>query len=230
MGQLTVGLEARLLNRIGARIDASFFTLEGDDKNASEGSFEQQRNLSFQSRSFHSQLHLIYYIKSYQGDYFKRWIFDPYLFSGVGYMSYKPTAVLGGERYDLREAMTEGETYSRWTTTIPAGIGGKFKVNEFLNINLEVSYHFAFTDYLDDVSGSYATEFSNVTSQLLSDRKNEIGVTNATFYDQIQPGAVRGDATNNDSFIQVNIRAEIFLPPNLFSKSKKAIIKKPSAY
>jgi len=230
LSQVSVGLEARLLNRVGARIDGTYFILMGNDENAPDSSFQKQRNLSFRSRNLHFQFHLIYYLKPYQGDYYKRWTFDPYFFSGVGYLNYSPTAVLGGERYKLREARTEGVDYKKWVTTIPVGIGGKFKVNEFLNVNLEVSYHFTFTDYLDDVSDSYALEFPNSTSELLSDRKDEIGVINQTFYDQIQPGTQRGNPDNNDSFLQISLRAEIFLPPDLFSRKNKAIIKKPSAY
>lgn len=231
ISQFNVGIEARLLNRIGARIDAGVFSLSGTDRNAADSSFQKQRNLSFNSRNLHFQFHTIYYLKPYQGDYYKRWFIDPFVFTGVGYMKYNPTADLGGETYSLREARTEGVDYKKWVTTIPVGIGAKFKANEFLNINLELSYHFTFTDYLDDVSNTYASEFSNATSELLSDRKEEVGVVNPTFYDQIQPGAVRGNPDNNDSFLQISIKAEIFLPPDLFSrKNNKAIIKKPSAY
>ena len=145
-------------------------------------------------------------------------------------MRFNPTAELGGETYSLREARTEGVDYKKWVTTIPIGIGVKVKANEFLNINLEASYHFTFTDYLDDVANTYAREFANSTAQLLSDRKEEVGVVNPEFYDQIQPGAVRGNPDNNDSFLQISLKAEIFLPPGLFSRKSNAIIKKPSAY
>lgn len=230
ISQFNMGIEARLLNRIGARIDASIFSLSGADSNSPDSSFQRQRNLSFKTRNLHFQLHTIYYLKPYQGDYYKRWAFDPFIFSGIGYMKFNPTAELGGETYLLREARTEGVEYKKWVATIPVGIGAKFKANEFLNINLEVSYHFTFTDYLDDVSSTYAFEFANSTAELLSDRKEEVGVVNPEFYDQIQPGAVRGNPDNNDSFLQISIKAEIFLPPDLFSRKNKAIIKKPSAY
>ena len=230
ISQFNFGIEARLLNRIGARLDAGFFSVSGSDRNASDSSFQRQRNLSFSSRNLHFQLHTIYYLRPYQGDYYKRWSFDPFLFTGVGYMRFEPTAELGGETYALRHARTEGVDYKKWITTIPVGVGSKFKVNEFLNVNLEVSYHFTFTDYLDDVSNTYASEFTNSTSELLSDRKEEVGVINAEFYDQIQPGAQRGNPDDNDSFLQISVKAEIFLPPGLFSRKSKAIIKKPSAY
>lgn len=213
----SVGIEARLLNRVGARLEASMLNLSGSDSNAPDSTFQRQRNLSFESRNYHFQLHAIYYLKPYKGDYYKRWTLDPYIFSGVGYLTYNPTANLGGERFDLREAQTEGVSYSQWVTTIPAGLGGKFKVNEFLNVNFEISYHFTFTDYIDDVSNTYASDFQNTTAALLSDRKDEIGEVSA-FYDEIQPGSRRGNPDDNDGFLQIALKAEIFLPPNLFSK------------
>lgn len=226
----TVGLEARLLSHVGARIEGHWMKISGDDKNAPSGTFEKQRNLSFASNNFQMQLTGIYYIKPYKGDYHKRWIFDPYIVAGIGYLYYNPTTELGGERLPLREALTEGISYNKWVFTIPFGAGAKFRVNEFLNVNLEVLYHITFTDYLDDVSNSYATEFPNSTSELLSDRKEEIGVISPEFYDQIQPGSRRGNPSNKDRFMLISLKAEIFLPPDLFSRKNQPILKKPSAY
>jgi len=227
LAQLSLGIEARLLSRIGARIEATYFTINGNDNQASDSTFQRQRNLSFNSRNFHLQLHGVYYLKRYQGDYYRRWTTDPYFFTGGGYLFYNPTAELGGEALPLRQAQTEGVAYKKWTFTIPIGAGAKFKVNEFTNINFEVSYHFTFTDYLDDVSDTYATEFTNETSALLSNRKDEIGVVNPIFYDQIQPGAQRGDPSNKDSFLQISLKLELFIPPELFSGKKEAVIRKP---
>lgn len=228
IAQISAGIEARLLSRVGARIEATYFTINGNDNQASDSSFQLQRNLSFNSRNFHLQLHGIYYLKRYQGDYFKRWAMDPYLFTGGGYLFYNPTAKLGGEVFSLRQAQTEGVAYKKWTFTVPIGAGAKFKVNEFTNLNFEVSYHFTFTDYLDDVSTNYATEFTNETSALLSIRKDEVGVVNPVFYDQIQPGAQRGDPSNNDSFLQISLKVELFIPPELFSGKREPVLKKPS--
>ena len=225
---LSAGIEARLLSKVAARIDANYFSYNGSDNGAPDSTFQKQRNLSFQSRNFQLQLHLMYYLKRYQGDYHRRWISDPYLFTGVGYLFYNPTATLGNEKYPLREAQTEGVAYKKWVTTLPVGIGWKFKVNEFSNINLEVSYHFTFTDYLDDVSNTYATEFPNSTAELLSDRKDEIGVVSPELYDQIVPGSMRGNPDNNDSFLLIGLRLELFIPPELFSSKKEPVIKKPA--
>jgi len=218
---LTTGIEARLLNHFGARLELSYVSLSESDANAPDSSFQRQRNLSFESNNFQTQYGITYYIKPYKGDYHKRWIFDPYLVGGIGYLYYNPATQFGGDRFLLRDAQTEGVTYKKWTLNVPMGIGAKFRVNEFLNINAEVLYHLAFTDYIDDVSNTYATEFSSSTAQFLSDRKDEIGVTNPTFYDQIVPGSSRGNPANNDSFLLISVKAEIFLPPNLFQEKVK---------
>lgn len=227
---LTTGLEARLLNHIGARFELSYLALSESDANAPDSSFQRQRNLSFESNNFQAQFAFTYYLKSYRGDYHKRWMFDPYLVGGVGYLNYHPATTFGGERFLLREAKTEGTSYSKWVLNVPLGVGAKFRINEFLNINAEVLYHITFTDYLDDVSGTYATEFSSSTAEFLSDRKDEAGVLNPTHYDLIGPGATRGNPDDNDSFLLVSIKAEIFIPPGLFSRRDKAVLKKPSAY
>jgi len=227
---LTTGIEARLLNHFGARLEISYLSLSESDANAPDSSFQRQRNLSFESNNFQTHIGITYYVKPYRGEYYKRWVFDPYLIGGLGYLNYQPAAILGGERYLLREAETEGVSYRKWALNVPMGIGAKFKVNEFLNINAEILYHLTFTDYLDDVSNTYGTEFNSSTARLLSDRKDEVGVLNQTFYDQIQPGAARGNLDNNDSFLLISVKAEIFIPPNFFSGKDRAVIKKPSAY
>ncbi|MEM0938918.1 MAG: DUF6089 family protein [Bacteroidota bacterium] len=218
---ITAGIEARLLNRVSARAEFNYLTMDGSDQNAPDSSFERQRNLSFESRNFQFHIDGIYYLKPYRGDYHKRWIFDPYLVAGVGYLQYNPAARLGEERYLLREAQTEGEDYNKWAFTIPFGFGAKFRINEFVNINFEVLYHLAFTDYLDDVSNTYATELPNSTAEFLSDRKDEIGVINPEIYDQIQPGSPRGDSSDNDRFMLINIKVEVFIPPEFFQKKQK---------
>ncbi|MFK7953439.1 MAG: DUF6089 family protein [Ekhidna sp.] len=216
LSQLNVGIEARLLNRLGARLEATYFTIDGSDRSAPDSTFQRQRNLSFNSRNFQVQLNTIHYLKKYQGDYYRRWIFDPYIMTGVGFLNFTPTADLNDETFLLREAQTEGVDYKKWAVTIPAGIGAKFKINDFTNVNFEIAYNFTFTDYLDDVSKNYATEFSNSVSEFLSNRKDEIGVVNPEIYDAMVAGSQRGDSSNRDGYLLISIKAEFFIPPNLF--------------
>lgn len=218
LSTINIGLEARLLSRLAARVEAHYMSIEGSDANAPDSSFQRQRNLSFRSRNIQLQLSGIYYLKKYSGDFYKRANVDPYITAGIGYMYYNPTADLGGQTYSLRELETEEFTYNKWVVTVPMGAGIKFKVNDFFNFNVEASYILAFSDYLDDVSTTYGSSFSSLTAELLSDRKDEIGVVNEEYYDQIQPGAKRGEAANNDSLLLLSFKAEFYLPHTLFSK------------
>lgn len=215
---LSAGLEARLLKKVGARVDVNYFTLEGADKHAGGRSFQKQRNLSFHSRNVQVQLQGIWYFKSYRGNYSRRWFFDPYLFSGVGYLYYYPTADLAGETFSLREVRTEGVSYRKWTLTIPMGVGVKFRINSLSNVQFEVSYHSTFSDYLDDVSGIYPHAYESGTAALLSDRKDEVGVIDTEFYDRIVPGSPRGDPSDEDRFLLLNLRLEWFIPADLFGR------------
>jgi len=212
----SIGVEARLLTKVGARLGIDFFNLSGSDANAPDSTIEKQRNLSFESKNFQVHLAGIYYFRPYKGDYYKRWSFDPYITLGVGYSYFQPKANLGGELIPLRPLETEGISYARWAFSIPAGIGAKFKINDFINLNFEASYHYAFTDYLDDVSMNYRQEFNTSTTELLSNRKNEIPLVNSEFYDQLIPGSKRGNPNNNDSFLIIRAKIEVYLPHTLF--------------
>ena len=225
--QLNMGVESRLLSRLGVRIQGTYLTLSGNDNNAPDSSFQKQRNLSFDARNFEAQINLVYYFKPYYANYHTRWKTDFYLTSGIGYMFYDPRTQIGNDVFKLRKYKTEGIAYKKWTFTLPVGIGAKFKINEFININAEVTYHFTFTDYIDDVSNTYATEFVNTTAELLSDRKDETTLISLPLYDQIVPGAKRGDPTKNDAFALFSLKFEIYIPPDLFSKNVP-IIRKPT--
>lgn len=217
---INFGVEARLLSHISARLEADYFTLKGADSNAPDSTFQKQRNLSFHSKNFQLGLQGIYYFKKYRGDYFRRPVFDPYAFTGFSAIYYSPRADFGGESTLLRPLATEGETYGTWALGIPVGVGAKFRINDYTNINLEVAYFYTFTDYLDDVSKNYGTEFENPSAELLSNRKDEIPLVNQEFYDQMVPGAPRGEPENKDGFLMIKLKVEFYLPASLFASGE----------
>lgn len=214
---LSAGLEARLYNHFGARLDIGFISLSGTDALAPSDSFQRQRNLSFESNNFHAYLAATYYIRPYRGDFHKRWKLDPYLVAGFGYLFYNPATVFDDQRYLLREAQTEGVSYRRWTPTIPFGVGIKCRLTEFINLNVEAIYNITFTDYLDDVSNTYGTSFDSSTAEFLSNRKEEVGVLNDTYY-QMQPGTMRGNPSDDDHFLVLSVKVEFFVPNGLFKR------------
>ena len=80
----------------------------------------------------------------------------------------KPQGEYNGNWYELQPLGTEGqgleaypnkEFYSLYEMAIPFGGGIKYAINESLNLNVELGWRFTFTDYLDDISGTYAEYF-----------------------------------------------------------------------
>ncbi len=224
-----LGLEARLLTRISARMEVAMYNLKGFDSRSRFQSFEQQRNLKFRSWNFEATLQGMYYIRSYAGDYYRRWPIDPYLHAGIGFTTNNPKTdiLIDGrtERVNLRDFQVEGVDYSQVVLMIPVGAGAKFKLNEFISATFEFAFRYTFTDYLDDVSTVFPEVTTDDTFARLSNRKDEIGVINQDAYDRLVPGQPRGNPDNNDHYYFVNLKLEVFLPNRggpLFSK--------PSAY
>ena len=92
-----------------------------------------------------------------------------------------------GEWIALKPLGTEGqyiedsgvEPYSNWQFAIPFGAGVRYRLNRYLDLSFEFSYHQTFTDYLDDVSGLYVDPegFGNGPeanlARLMADRSKE---------------------------------------------------------
>ncbi len=225
LANFNLGLEARLLTRISARAEIGYYNLKGFDYRSKIGSFEQQRNLSFRSWNLEGYLQGMYYIRKYGGDYYRRWPIDPYIHLGVGFSTYNPTAELNGTTYELRNLRIEGVEYGKTTLIIPAGIGVKFKLNEFITLTTEWAFRYTFTDYLDDVSTVFPEFTGDNVFSSLANRKDEIPVVNQEAYDRLVPGTPRGNPDNNDHYYFLNLKLEVFLP-----NRNGPIFKKPSAY
>ncbi|MCF8318950.1 MAG: DUF6089 family protein [Sphingobacteriaceae bacterium] len=122
----------------------------------------------------------------------------PFLFTGVGAFQFNPKVDLssGGvlHTFALNNYLTEGQTkpYKTLAMSIPYGLGVKYNMKSSWNLNAEIGYRTAYTDYLDDVSMNYPTDLSSRTglSQLLSDPSG------------IAPnGGQRGDYRKRDTYM-----------------------------
>jgi hypothetical protein len=235
LASASIGVEARLLNKISARVEARWYNISGAD-NRAEDEFSLQRNLSFRSSNIELDLSGMYYfLNAYKGMYYKRKPIDPYISLGVGMTLFNPKTDLNGTTYTLRDYKTEGRSYGGMAFIIPVGIGAKLSLNEFINLIPEVSYRMVFSDYLDDVSGTFGGPFDDAIAGALSNRKDEVGVINQEFYDRLVTGAQRGDAISQDKYYMITIKLEAYLPPDLFKSkgakySKQKLYKKPSAF
>lgn len=181
----------------------------------SKNSTEVIRNLSFNSDVFELAL---------MGDFnFFRFIpgtkeynFTPYVTMGAGFFTYDPFAYLNGEKYFLRPLGTEGQgsalypnrkPYSSMAVCFPIGFGVKYNLSPRTNLTFEITHRFTNTDYLDDVSTTYAgsaafpslPDGSPSPAFLLQDRSYELGSPIGL------AGRQRGNSLQKDQFITAQI-------------------------
>jgi Domain of unknown function (DUF6089) len=221
---INAGLQYFITNRIGARVELNWFTLEGDDKNA-DGGGRESRNLSFQSSNF--ELSAVAIVNLFQNGnrYYRRPGLNIYGFAGIGLTYFNPKAKdpLTGESVALQPLKTEGVSYSLVTPSIPFGLGVRLKVTPQFNLSIEGGWRKLFTDYLDDVSTTYpgASSFSDPLAARMSDRR--AGSTGPA-------GGIRGNPKSDDAYMMVNVKLEYYLPVDLsrrgnglkYSKKRKA--------
>lgn len=122
--------------------------------------------------------------------------FTPYVFAGVSVFHHNPQGKVpeqaiflpahltnpfvpaqAGEWVALKPLQTEGpeSTYSNFQISIPVGGGVRFRINNWFDVEAEVSYRYLFTDHLDDVSGHYVDKglLDSDLAKVMSDRSLE---------------------------------------------------------
>lgn len=170
-------------NYVGLRLSAHYAQLGYSDI-YSKNEYQKTRNLSFNTNIWEVAL---------QGDFnFFKFVptdpelgFTPYITLGIGAFTYDPYAYSNGEKEYLRPLGTEGQLvgykgrkpYNTLAICIPLGVGIKYNLSEKINFSFEVAHRFTTTDYLDDVSTTYAgpANFSAASKALLlQDRSVEI--------------------------------------------------------
>ncbi len=197
-------------NYIALRLGANFAQLGYSDVYNKQNETMRRRNLSFNTNVWELGL---------QGDFnFYRFMpgdpdfrFTPYLTFGVSAFSYDPYAYLRDEKYNLRQLGTEGQgsslhpdrkPYGTMAMAIPFGVGIKYSINERTNIGFEIVHRFTNTDYLDDVSKTYADpaafppnpDGTPSVAFLLQDRSYETGPPIGA------KDLQRGNSQNKDQF------------------------------
>jgi Domain of unknown function (DUF6089) len=202
-------------NYIAARIGASFARVGYSDRYNSDNEYMYRRNLSFNSNVWELALQADFnFFRFMPGE--PGFNFTPYITLGVGAFSYDPFAYLNNEKVYLRPLGTEGQgsslypdrkQYSTMALSIPFGAGIKYSLNERMNVSIEFLHRYTNTDYLDDVSKTYANpavfppNADNSPSQafLLSDRSYEVGEPIGI------AGRQRGNSRQKDQFITAMI-------------------------
>lgn len=169
--------QIRNSDRLSLRIQLSYGTVQAFD---ADGKSEAQlnRNLSFQSKILEIGPMLeINFLPFEIGS--RRKPGTPYLFIGISYFKMNPMGRYNDDWIELQSLKTEGQgsefnsdkPYKLNQISIPFGVGFKVNINSRMSLGLEYGIRKTFTDYLDDVSGSYVNPaiLSEINGQLSSD-------------------------------------------------------------
>ncbi|HNW98451.1 MAG TPA: DUF6089 family protein [Bacteroidales bacterium] len=149
--------------RWALKIDGLYGNVEGDDAVAK---FNEQRNLSFKSHIFEISPQLeLNFLPYITGNKEKNY-FTPYIFGGIAIFSFNPKAEYNGTWYDLKPLGTEGQGTSQYSSvrkpysltniSFPFGLGFKYSIGKKVSVGLEWGLRKTITDYIDDVSTTYA--------------------------------------------------------------------------
>lgn len=200
-------------NHWSFRAGLSLMKIKGDDA-LSEDTFQLNRNLMFKSNIIEFHMGYEFNFFSYQTAN-PATFFTPYLMGGIAVYRFNPKAELGGTWYALQPLHTEGQgteahpdrdPYSRTSISIPFGGGFKFSLSRRLGVQIEAVVRRTYTDYLDDVSTTYADPLEirkeyGKAAGLLSDRSIKKPTTGNI-------GRQRGNSTDRDWYyfagIQIN--------------------------
>jgi len=149
---------------VALRVAGSYAFLAYSDRFNSYNEFMYRRNLSFNTNIWEGTIQGDFnFFKYIPGSEFHR--FTPYMTFGVGIFNYNPYTYYQGQKVYLRQLGTEGQgsaaypdrkTYGSMALCFPVGVGVKYSCSKYVNIGVEILYRFTTTDYIDDVSTTYA--------------------------------------------------------------------------
>jgi hypothetical protein len=187
------------------KLQLGYASVSGDDA-LSANEETRLRNLSFQTGLMEFSLTAELNLPGYD-PYNLNQPLSPYLFAGIAGFSFQPSATYQGERYRLAVLGTEGQgradrpaPYATTAFAIPMGLGLKFAAADKLNIGLELGARLTFTDYLDDVGGTYMSYPDLLASQgplsaALGNRTGELSGGEPVI---VPTGTPRGDTQPRD--------------------------------
>jgi len=199
---------AHMNKRIALRASALWSRIYSNDAEASNLN-QINRNLNFKSNIIEiGGMMEVNFFEYIAGDFKKYPPYTPYVFFGLAYFHHNPLGAYKDDYVELQPLGTEGQEtsynsnnkYKLNQISIPFGLGIKASLTKKICISLEYGIRKTFTDYLDDVSGTYAdpTILANENGMLaaeMGDRSlNQEGIS-AT-----NTGVQRGNPYNKDWF------------------------------
>jgi Domain of unknown function (DUF6089) len=195
-------------NYVGVKISGNY-TFLGYSDTYSSNATQRRRNLSFNTDVWELSVAGDFNFYEFHPGFWE-YRYTPYVSLGLGVFSFDPYAYLNSKKYFLQPLGTEGQgsplypskkPYSLIAVSIPVGVGFKYALNERINLFTELCFRFTTTDYLDDVSGTYAPDAfppdangNPTAAYLLQDRSYETGTSIGV------KGKQRGNGPQTDAF------------------------------
>ncbi len=243
---LSLGFNKRIYPRLSYEFDFLWFRILGDDYLASDKKLESDnylRNLHFRNDIKELSFTLRYDLLPNTDHYRKRPIYNAYVLLGGGVFYHNPMAKNdAGSWINLRKLQTEGKSYSNIQFSVPAGFGFRYKLAIQWDLELEFTYRYTSTDYLDDVSGRYinpdllksdqSRQMSNRSASVAGSyngEKRDLDFIHNTLEEQFfnqgsgysystskAPGSKRGSKDGPDSYALVSLRLIYIIPGKIY--------------
>lgn len=199
------------------RLGGNYTWVAGRDANVKNDDFVRNRNLSFRSSITEFSLIGEFNIPGYEA-YGLNLPFSAFVFGGISYFKYSPRTRFEGNWVDLQPLGTEGQggvagrggKYSLNEFAIPFGVGVKYALSDKINLGLELGARRTFTDFLDDVSGTYVSypELLAANGQMAANLGNRTGELVGNGEPVIlETGVQRGDTTGQDWYFILGVTA-----------------------
>lgn len=190
------------------RFGINYAKISGGDYNFKE---YQNRNLRFFSDIWEMDNRIEFNFRRFgTGSLAKR--SSSFFFLGLNLFHFNPKTEYNGTIVKLQPLGTEGQNlddrkkYKRVGVSIPIGIGYKYSLSPNWVLGAEIGIRKAFTDYIDDVSGTYP-DFEQLQSKsgsgavALSDRSGELNPRTR----MAEKGNYRGDPAIKDWYYLAGI-------------------------
>jgi hypothetical protein len=207
---LMLGVRAFVHKKVAFRAAFIGAQVAGDDKHTTNLE-RNTRNLNFYSPIAEGSFVLEYHFNRSTSR------FGPpkgglYAYGGIAAFYFEPKTEYNGQTYNLRELGTEGQfyragmqPYKNTSYAVPFGVGYRFNVGRGY-LGLEINSRKTFTDYIDDVSTTFADVNAVANAKggaagALADRSLPTSIVGFS-----EPGAIRGDPKNNDNYFFIFVK------------------------
>ena len=162
-------LSKRVHPRVTARTTLSWGRIQGDDSKSSTTQgldvYRHARHLNFRNDLFEFKVDGVVDLFQNRKGVEKRVKLTPYGFLGVAFLYHNPKGYFAPKDkwVSLQPLGTEGQyvkgsgvdPYSKFQVVVPFGIGVRYKVSVLWDVAFEIGWRKTFTDYLDDVGGTF---------------------------------------------------------------------------